>query len=85
VVSTLTARRYFPRRLAGHGDDINDNVGRLIGHEGRVVGDFEAGAGRVLVDGKEWAADAEAGEAPGAGAKVRVTGVAGARLKVRRA
>jgi membrane protein implicated in regulation of membrane protease activity len=85
LVSTLTARRYFPRRLASHAHDINDNVARLMGHEARVVAGFEAGAGRVFVDGKEWAAELEPGERAEPGAQVVVTGVAGARLKVRSA
>jgi membrane protein implicated in regulation of membrane protease activity len=83
IVSTATARRYFPRRLAAEGQDINDNIARLVGHEGRVVAPFEAGLGRVFVDGKEWAAELEAGESLAAGARVTVAGVAGARLRVR--
>ncbi len=83
IVSTATARRYFPRRLAPRSHDINDNVARLVGHEGRVVAAFQGGAGRVFVDGKEWAAELAEGEAPEAGARVEVVGVAGARLKVR--
>lgn len=83
IVSTVTARRYFPRRLASHAHDINDNVARLMGREARVVAPFEARAGRVFVDGKEWAAELDEGEAAQAGARVRVTGVSGARLTVR--
>ena len=83
IVSTVTARRYFPRRLAPRSQDINDNVARLVGHEGRVVAPFVSGAGRVFVDGKEWAAELAEGEAPDAGARIEVTAVAGARLKVR--
>jgi len=84
IVSTLTARRYVPRRPSDAGD-INDNIARLIGHEGRVVAAFQAGAGRVFIDGKEWAAELEGGEALESGARVTVSGVAGARLKVRAA
>jgi membrane protein implicated in regulation of membrane protease activity len=83
IVSTLTARRYFPRRLTDLSQDINDNVGRLVGHEGRAATAFRAGAGRVLVDGKEWPAELEAGETLDAGARVKVAGVSGVRLKVR--
>lgn len=85
MVSTLAARRYLPRQGVAPGDDINDNVARLVGHEGAVVGAFARGAGRVSIDGKEWAALLDEGEALEAGASVRVTGVDGARLKVRRA
>ncbi|HKR87563.1 MAG TPA: NfeD family protein [Phenylobacterium sp.] len=83
IVSTLTARRYFPRRRSAEGQDINDNIARLVGHEGRVVVAFEGGAGRVFVDGKEWPAELEAGETIAAGARVAVAGVSGVRLKVR--
>jgi membrane protein implicated in regulation of membrane protease activity len=85
MVSTLLARRYFPRSAVAHSHDINDNVARLVGHQGSAVGAFAAGAGRVFIDGKEWAAEVEDGEPLGPGDPVRVTGVDGARLKVRRA
>lgn len=83
IASTLMARRYFPRRLTDPAHDINDNVGRLVGHEGRAATAFRAGAGRVLIDGKEWPAELEAGETLAAGARVKVAGVSGVRLKVR--
>jgi membrane protein implicated in regulation of membrane protease activity len=84
IVSTLLARRYLPHRLLRHGgQDINDNIARLVGHQGRAVGAFRGRAGRVFIDGKEWAAELEGGESLDAGATVEVTGVHGARLKVR--
>lgn len=83
IASTLTARRYFPRKQRQGGEDINDNIARVVGHEGRVVGAFEGGLGRVFIDGKEWAAELEGGEALETGARVRVAGVSGARLRVR--
>ena len=84
IVSTLLARRYLPRSLFHHtGRDINDNVERLVGHEGRAVAAFKNRAGRVFIDGKEWAAELTDGEALEAGARVQVTGVAGAHLRVR--
>jgi hypothetical protein len=91
ISTVLLARRYLPKsptRRADH--DINDNVARLVGHQGRVVIGFDQHCGRVFVDGKEWAAEADDGEALKtgalkAGARVEVTGVAGARLKVRAA
>jgi inner membrane protein len=84
IVSTLTARRYFPRRRPEDLDqDINDNIARLVGHHGRVVGGFEQGAGRVFIDGKEWAAELEGGGRLEVGERIEVTGVSGARLKVR--
>ncbi|HZZ34393.1 MAG TPA: NfeD family protein [Caulobacteraceae bacterium] len=84
LVSTLLARRYLPRSVAAHGGDINDNIGRLVGHHGSAVKAFRGRAGRVFIDGKEWAAELDDGEALEAGASVEVTGVHGARLRVRR-
>ena len=63
--------------------DINDNVARLGGHQGRAVCAFQGRAGRVFIEGKEWAAELDEGEALEAGSRVEVTGVAGAHLKVR--
>lgn len=83
IVSTLTARRYFPRPASREGQDINDNVARLVGHEGRVVAAFQGGAGRVFIDGKEWPAELETGDTIEAGARVAVAGVSGVRLRVR--
>src|SRR3989344_6090290 len=64
MVSTLLARRYLPRQATAPAGDINDNVARLVGHEG--------------------AAELDDGEALEAGASVKVVGVEGARLRVRR-
>lgn len=85
IVSTLTARRYLPRSLTTHAHDINDNIARLIGHQGKAVASFRDRSGRVFIDGKEWAAELEDGEALEAGSRVEVTGVHGARLRVRQA
>ena len=79
VVSTIAARRFWPRRpRVCDPPDLNDMRLRLIGHEGRAVA-----AGRVFVDGKEWAAEWDPhGPAP-PGAPVRVLAVVGgARLRV---
>lgn len=86
IASILLARRYLPKSLFRHaGGDINDSAGRIVGHQGRVVAAFEGRSGRVFVDGKEWAAELEDGETLAAGARVEVTGVAGAQLRVRSA
>jgi membrane protein implicated in regulation of membrane protease activity len=84
IASTVLSRRYLPRPLMPHGPDINDPRGRIVGHRGQAACAFEHGRGRVLVDGKEWAAELEGvGELP-MGAEVQVTRVlSGARLKVR--
>jgi hypothetical protein len=86
IASTVLARRYLPRSLLHHPvGDINDNIGRLVGHQGRAVGAFHGRAGRVFIDGKEWAAELDEGEGLEAGSRVEVTGVAGAHLRVRSA
>lgn len=82
----LLARRYLPKSLtqkAAH--DVNDNVARLVGHHGRVVAAFKGRSGRVFIDGKEWAAELDEGEALEAGSRVEVMGVHGAHLRVRAA
>lgn len=83
IVSTLLARRYLPRSMTNEGDDINDNVARLVGHRGQAVAGFDGRSGRVSIDGKEWAAELDHGERLKAGAEVEVVGVNGARLRVR--
>ena len=85
AASTLLARRYVPQASAATSADINDNIGRLVGHRGSTVGAFAGRAGRVFIDGKEWAAELDDGEGLEAGAAIEVTGVDGARLRVRRA
>ena len=82
----LLARRYLPKSLFQKAaNDINDNVARLIGHHGRVVTAFRGRNGRVFIDGKEWAAELDEGEALEVGSRVEVTGVQGAHLRVRAA
>jgi len=83
AAATLTARRYLPRRLAEPaGPDINDNVGRLIGHRGTAVAAFVHGRGRVFIDGKEWAAEA-ADDDIAADQTVKVTAAEGSVLRVK--
>lgn len=74
-VSALLGRRFLPKALMST-PDINDNVGRLVGHEGRMVG-----VDRVFIDGKDWAAVAD--EALEAGQRVEVVAAQGSVLRVR--
>ncbi|MBS0408922.1 MAG: NfeD family protein [Proteobacteria bacterium] len=83
VVTTYLGRRFMPRGPSP-APDINDQLGRLIGHKGECCGPIESGEGRVFVDGKEWSAELEGGGALPDGAKVEVAAVlGGARLQVR--
>ena len=83
IVSTLLARRYLPRSVTHDGENINDGEARLLGREARVVAPFEGRAGRVFIDGKEWAADLDGDTDLAVGSRVEVTAITGARLKVR--
>lgn len=85
LVTTLTARRFLPASVMGRGGDINDNVARLVGRHGQAAENFADGHGRVMVDGKEWAAELEGGGVLEAGAQVTVTAIDGVRLKVQAA
>jgi len=83
VAATFLGRRFLPSKNLQDGPDINDRAGDLIGQTGRVVTAFSGGQGRVLVDGAEWAAEAE-GEQPKAGAEVTVLKLlGGAKLAVK--
>ncbi|CAN5731053.1 NfeD family protein [soil metagenome] len=83
IVTTLLARRFWPPHEPGDAQDINDNTARLVGHHGKAVADFRDRAGRVFIDGKEWAAELDEDAVLALGAAVEVTGVSGARLRVR--
>ena len=84
VISTYAGRRFL-RPEAHQRSDVNETHARVIGHAGKVVADFQAGLGRVFVDGKEWSAENETGGALTKGAVIEVVAVlGGARLRVRR-
>ena len=85
IVTTLLTRRYLPRTGEPISEDINDTASRLIGKRATAVQAFVGGAGRVMLDGKEWAAELIDGDAPKTGAPVEVVSVDGARLLVRAA
>ena len=83
VGSTLAARKLLPRQTLQPGPDINDRAGHIVGKTGRVVGAFTGGAGRVMVDGAEWAALSDSA-ALNLGDQVEVVCVvSGAKLEVK--
>jgi membrane protein implicated in regulation of membrane protease activity len=82
IAGALLAKRFFPR-LGAAEPDINDNVARIVGRRGDAASAFRGGAGRVRIDGKEWAAELQGRKTLTAGSPVEVTGVEGARLTVR--
>lgn len=85
VLATFAGRPYVKKWLRRHGDtDINDR--QVEGHTGHAVADFEGDAGRVFINGAEWAARLD-GDGPVAkGDSVVVLGrIEGATLVVRRA
>jgi membrane protein implicated in regulation of membrane protease activity len=77
-VTALFGRRFLPQTIGG-GPDINDNLSRLVGKQGRMVG-----PGRVFIDGKEWAAVSD-GADPLPEQRVEVVAAEGAVLRVRAA
>jgi hypothetical protein len=85
VAATYLGRRFMPRASDAK-RDINDPAPRLLGAQGESVAAFQAGLGRVFVDGKEWSAELDGGGDLAAKAKVEVVEIlGGARLKVRAA
>jgi hypothetical protein len=84
IVATFLGRRFLPP--ASRKGDINDPAPRLVGCQGEAAAAFQSGAGRVFVDGKEWAAELEGGGDLAAHTQVIVTDIlGGARLKVKAA
>jgi inner membrane protein len=81
ILSTVIGRKVVSPR-ARLTTDVNEPMDRLVGMHGQVIAAFQAGHGRVFVDGKEWAAESAAPLQ--AGAEIVVEAVlGGARLKVR--
>ncbi len=85
IVSTFVGRRLMSQAPRAP-TEVNEPLARIVGHRGQVAAAFQAGLGRVFVDGKEWAAEAEGAGALAVGQPVEVIAVeGGARLKVRAA
>ena len=84
TIATTYAGRRWLRKPLHLGPDINDPHHRLIGRRGATVGSFERGEGRVVVDGKEWAAEVEGDTILGKGDRIEVARILdGGRLQVR--
>jgi membrane protein implicated in regulation of membrane protease activity len=84
LVLTWLGRRYLRQRPPAPGD-LNNARAELIGQVGQVTSVADHGQFRVMVGGKEWAAEGE-GLSPAAGQRVEVVGViGGARLQVKSA
>jgi membrane protein implicated in regulation of membrane protease activity len=82
IVLTWIGRRYL-RTWPRTPHDINDARGAMIGQVGQVTSVSDHGQCRVMVGGKEWAAESP-GAHPHAGERVQVTAViGGARLQVK--
>jgi membrane protein implicated in regulation of membrane protease activity len=87
IISTVVGRRLMPRHEPNAGPDISNRASGLAGRFGKAVAPFSAGQGRVFVDGVEWPAEIEPGQAaPEPGARIEVVSVqGGGRLVVRAA
>ena len=85
IASTYVGRRFIKGVHPGS-TDVNNPLARLVGQHGRTATPFEAGGGRVFVDGKEWSAELEGPGPLAIGARVEVVAVvSGARLRVKAA
>jgi hypothetical protein len=83
IATTFVGRRWL-RGPAKGASDINDSSERLIGRRGEAASLFQAGQGRVFVDGKEWSAELVGEDVLRPGDKIEVIALlGGARLKVR--
>lgn len=83
IALTWLGRRYLHRHPAPQ-REINDPRADVVGQIGRVTGVTAPGQFRVMVAGKEWAAETLAPESPNEGQRVEVTAIiGGTRLLVR--
>lgn len=83
IVNTVLGQRLI-RSDSRTSHNPNEAARRVVGLIGRASANFRDGAGRVFVDGKEWAAELEEEAEVHKGDRVIVVRVLdGARLKVR--
>ena len=74
ALSLLLVRPALIKKLHKPHKERPSNVEAMIGREGRVTEDIEAGGyGRVAVDGDDWKAVSVDGSAINAGTRVRIT------------
>jgi hypothetical protein len=86
IISTIVGRRLMPRHAPAAGPDISNRASGLAGRFGQAVAPFAAGQGRVFVDGAEWMAELEPGQAaPEPGARIEVVSVRGGGCLIVRA
>jgi membrane protein implicated in regulation of membrane protease activity len=85
ALALTVLRTRILNKLAAEAPGVPSRTDRLLGRPARVTEAIDpvTGAGRVLVDGHDWAA--LAAEPISAGAEVRIDGADGIRLRVRRA
>lgn len=85
ALSLTVLRTRILKKIAADAPGVPSRTEKLLGHSARVTEAIDpvTGAGRVLVDGHDWAA--QAAEPISAGAEVKVEGADGIRLRVRRA
>lgn len=82
IALTWLGRRYL-RHWPSTPHDLNDARQAMIGQVGQVTSVTDHGQCRVMVGGKEWAAEADGGD-PTQGQRVEVVAViGGARLQVK--
>lgn len=84
ALALTVLRTRIIHKLAAEAPGVPSRTDRLLGRPARVTEDIDpvSGAGRVVVDGHDWAA--QAAEPISAGAEVKVEGADGIRLRVRR-
>lgn len=83
ALSLTLLRSYLLRRM-GQSPGVPSRTDKLVGRVGRVTEAIDPVrvGGRIVVDGSDWAA--QAAEPIAAGTEVRIEGVDGIRLNVRR-
>lgn len=83
VLCLLFVRPSVKKHLHGRGEQRVSNAQAIIGREGRVSQDIEAGGyGRVALDGDDWKAESVDGRAIAKGTKVTIVSMESIIVKV---